>query len=288
MTNENTFKEKDELLSLQAKFRKLISMFEAFTKVKPNDNDVLDKIEKALKMFPEEDTIGKTINELRKETQTFLDQARRERVRKFKRIEAEFIKNAQNEGKPVTELDNGWRVGMLEIKVKRDQFRVCFLYNHEILIPWSPVGSREDFEKLAKKASELLEKAALPEQILPEVFWNGYSEARLSCTEGKELSSHAVPILDFYRGIRIALFRYELKGQKPDKKARYAEFPRWAFLYNLDRYRAIAPSIPPEKRLGFQSGSQREVSQGKGVVINGLDAREDYKVVCYVVPARPQ
>ncbi len=288
MGNDSTFYEKSGLLSLQDRFRRIVRLFETFTKIKPNSPDLLERIEKALEMLPATETIGKTIDELRGETRAFLEQARQERVRAFRSIEADFIRNARSQGTPVRELDNAWRVGMLEVKVKRDQFKVAFFYNHEPVVSWFPVGSAGDFENLVEKARALLEKAAIPQEILVEVFWDAYNQARSYHLKTNVSIIDDVPILDFYREVRIALLRHELQGQKPDKKVRYADLPRWAFLYNLDRYRALAPSIPPEKKLGFQSGSQREVAQGKGLVINGLDAREDYKVVCYVVPARPQ
>jgi hypothetical protein len=57
--------------------------------------------------------------------------------------------------------------------------------------------------------------------------------------------------------------------------------PLWAFLYNIDRYRVLAgEAVSP--RLGFQSCAMREVQDGRGVTINGLDAAGDYRRVCYV------
>jgi hypothetical protein len=92
-----------------------------------------------------------------------------------------------------------------------------------------------------------------------------------------------VPLVDFYRQLRLTLVRRDL-GQRPDKKLSYVEFPQWAFLYNLDRYRSLSSNIPRETRLVVQTGSQQE-TQRFGMITDGLDARQDYKVVCYVLHA---
>lgn len=85
----------------------------------------------------------------------------------------------------------------------------------------------------------------------------------------------------------MALVRHELEGQPPDRKLRWGELPRWAFLYNLDRYRALGAAVPEARRLGLQTGSQQE-SRGFGMVVNGLDAQQDYKTMSFVVPAAPR
>ena len=56
----------------------------------------------------------------------------------------------------------------------------------------------------------------------------------------------------------------------------------WAFLFNLDRYRA-QNDMPAERKLALQTGSQTEQQRGMGLVTNGLSAAEDYKVYCYVI-----
>jgi len=87
-------------------------------------------------------------------------------------------------------------------------------------------------------------------------------------------------MLDFYKEVRIALIRNCLVKKPTSKIDKYLDFPLWAFLYNLDIYRSL--EIPIEQKLGFQTGSQVESS--KGLVINGLNPQDDYKVMCYVIP----
>ncbi|MEW5817138.1 MAG: hypothetical protein AB1798_17300, partial [Spirochaetota bacterium] len=278
--------EKTGLRSLRNDFSKIINMLNAITKVTPGRVDSLDKIEAALKNLPAGDTLGKLIDELRERTHTFLNEARRARALSFKRFEADFIIAAKEQKKYIREMDQGWRVGALEIQVKRELSQIRLLYNKETVIGWQPVGNREDIDKAEERALAMLKGAELPANMLVEIFWDAYEQVKESRKKAGEAYGQLVPILDFYREVRLALIRYQLKGKKPDKKLSYAEFPRWAFLYNLDRYRLLVSAIPEEKRLGFQTGSQGDVSSGMGVVINGLDAREDYKVICYVIPAR--
>ncbi|CAA9583936.1 MAG: hypothetical protein AVDCRST_MAG88-3684, partial [uncultured Thermomicrobiales bacterium] len=40
---------------------------------------------------------------------------------------------------------------------------------------------------------------------------------------------------------------------------------------------------PGSPRLGLQTGSQQE-SRTIGMVVNGLDAHQDYKTMCFIVP----
>ena len=127
--------------------------------------------------------------------------------------------------------------------------------------------------------------AAYPDDLLARVFWDAYEQERARRRPGRGARPEAVPLLDFYRGLRVALVRHELEEQQPDKKLRYAELPRWTFLYNLDRYRALGAAVPEARRLGYQTGSQQE-SRTIGVVVNGLDAQQDYKTMCYIVPVQ--
>lgn len=283
--NEPEFNEKAELDRLQSAYKKIIKVLTPFTSLKSGSPDLLEKMQRALKGLPPGEILAATVNDLGRETKVFLERLRREWVHRFREIETRFIKQAREQGVPVQEQDRGWRVGKLEIQVKREQYQVQISYNHEVIIPWSVVRSESELGRLIDKANAGLENMALPEGWLGEIFWRAFQ--RWLGTSGERESRSYAPILDFYRQVRMELVESELREGKPDRKLRYADFPRWAFLYNVDRYRTISATLPPERRLGFESGSQREVAQGKGMTINGLDARGDYKKVCYVVSARP-
>ena len=86
---------------------------------------------------------------------------------------------------------------------------------------------------------------------------------------------------DLYRAFRVALVERELKQGRPDKKLAWAECPKWAFLYNLDRYRQLG-STAGEERLTFETGSQQDQVNGLGMTLNGLSQEQEYKVCCWV------
>ncbi len=280
----SSFDEKAELKVLQKEIARLEKVFSAFTKVKSTDTEALTKLQKALRTLPPGETFSKAVEELRIQIDDFIKQAQQVRRESFGRIEGDYIRTAK-EQKLVREQARGWRVGPLEFEMEREQSRSRLLYNREVVLPWQSVQSRDDLEKLEIKALSMLEKSKLPDPVLMKVFWNAYQYIREQRVKSGISNSDMVPILDFYREVRAQLVRVQLETKKPDSKLAYMDLPRWAFLYNLDCYRAIKP-LTQEQRLGFQTGSQVEVSKGMGFVANGLDAREEYKTFCYVVAIR--
>ena len=289
-TAEGGATEEDEggetLPVLQADFRRLAGPLTTLAKVRPSDPKALERLDAALRRLPAGELLGQEVDQLRERASRFLDEARRARVAAFRPLEAEYVRTAREQGKQLRERANGWRIDMLALELQREQARARFLYNREVLVPWSPVGGAEDLARLEERARALLEKAAYSDDMLREVFWNAYERARARRQQGRKGREETVPILDFYRAVRVALVDYELADEKPDKRLRYGELPRWAFLYNLDRYRAQAAGMPEARRLGLQTGSQQE-SRTIGVVVNGLDAQQDYKTMCYIVPVQP-
>ena len=274
---------------LQAEFRRLAGPLTALAKVRPGDPKALERLDAALRRLPTGELLGQELDRLRERATRFLDEARRARIAAFRPLEAEYVRAAREQGKQLRERANGWRIDMLALELQREQARARFLYNREVLVSWSPVGSAEDLARLEERARAMLEKAAYPDDMLREVFWNAYERERDRASrrqQGRKGRPETVPILDFYRAVRVALVDYELADEKPDKRLRYGELPRWAFLYNLDRYRALAAGLPEGQRLGLQTGSQQE-SRTIGVVVNGLDAQQDYKTMCYIVTVQP-
>lgn len=270
-----------------AEFRRLAAPLVAMTRVKPNDPKVLEKLESALRRLPPGEALGQALDELRDHAAGVLHTARRERITAFRPTEAEFVRAAREAGKQLRERANGWRIDMLELQLQREQARARFFYNREPLLPWSPVGSPEALAALEARARATLDRAAWADELAIDVFWAAYEQERARRRAVGGGRAEAVPLPDFYRAVRVALVRHELEGQQPDRKLRWGELPRWAFLYNLDRYRALGAAVPEARRLGLQTGSQQE-SRGFGMVVNGLDAQQDYKTMSFVVPAAPR
>ena len=272
-----------ELPQLQAEYRRLVAPLSALAKLKPADPRVLERLDAALKRLPPGDTLGQTLDQLRERTERYLQPARRERIAALRPIEAEWVRAARDAAKSLRERSAGWRVDLLELGLQREQARARFFYNREALTPWSPVGSAADLTALEDRALALLRGVAFPDAMLLAVFRDAYDSEHAARQRAGKGRAESIPLPDFYRSVRVALVRHELAGQGPEKKLRWAELPRWAFLYNLDRYRALAATLPEDQRLGLQTGSQQE-SRQFGLVVNGLDATQDYKTMCFVVP----
>lgn len=285
-TTASTADGKAQLRELLAQFRKQLAPLLALADVKPASADAIELVAGALTKLPAGETFGQALEELRGQLERIVAETRQEQARALGRVEAEYIRAAREVSKPVRELDDGWRIGPVALHLRREQAQARASYNHEPLVPWTPIRAAEDLAKLEQRARDLLQGQALPEDALSELLWEAYEQAHARRERQRVAHPELIPILDFYAEFRIALLRQELRGQKPDRKFTRTELPRWAFLYNLDRYRALGAAVPEARRLGFQAGSQQEVQRGLGVTINGLDAGQDYRTVCNVIPAR--
>ncbi len=282
MQPEELFDEVKAIKDFQKDIKIVMKFFEVFTKLKPGDAEIIDQLGKALKALPQAEIIGQATEELRVKGTKILEIASKQRADGFKRCETAFIRNARETGKSVREFTQGWRVGPLELQVKREEARASFLYNGEMLLKWESISTAEDLATMEKNALSMLEQAALPGTILVEAFWEAYISAVKRNHTG--VNPSLVQLLELYREFRISLIRKYMEGKAPNKKIdRYVDFPKWAFLYNLDLLRALGSNIPPERRLILQTGSMNEVSKGKGFVLNGLDAINEYKVMVYVL-----
>jgi hypothetical protein len=149
------------------------------------------------------------------------------------------------------------------------------LYNREVVLPWQAIASAADLNRLVADARAKLERYAVPEPLLADLLSSAFDHALAgSRSQAKSL----VPLPELYREFRIAQVRRTLSG-KPDRKLENADFPRFAFLYNLDRYRVTSGTKPGLVTL--ETGSQSDVQRGLGMVLNGLEATGDYRTYCY-------
>jgi hypothetical protein len=273
----------DSVADVVARFSNLVKPILTVTKVKPSSANALESLESALAQMPSGNTFCQALDDLREQLRCAIDDEGRQIAGAFGPIEAAFVRAAQEQGKPWREQNDGWRIGPLEFQFRRQRASARVLYNHEVVEDWTRIGAVHDLETLEQKALRALESSAIPESALVTVFWDAYDQERLKRQREGKQRFERVPIIDFYRGIRAALIRFELEGQKPEKRLKYTDMPRWMFLYNLDRYRALGNTVPESKRLVLETGSQQEVARNLGVSVNGLDAQQDYKTMCHVV-----
>jgi len=267
---------------IQKQWKQLIKPFEQTSKLVCGGLEGVDKLEKELHKLPSGEGLAAAVEDLRERTHGLVHQVRHNAAEEFGGIEAAFIKEARDEERPPRELVSGWRLGPFELAVHRERAQARLLYNHEELIPWRHITSRKELDGLMDEGYELLRAHEIDLGEWIEVVWEAHSNLvneRRHDTTGR---LDRVPILDFYREVRVTRIRRELATGRIGKKLKYAELPQWAFLYNLDCYRQAVREIDREHLLGFETGSQKEQRERKGLTLNGLDPRDEYKTFCYV------
>jgi hypothetical protein len=267
-----------DIKSVVNEFKKIISSIETLTKIKLGDHDSLTKLERALKRIGNGSTLASAIDDLKSQLARALEDARKVSEREFDQTIAGFIKDIRRSGNIVREISNGWRVGEVQLEIRNHQCR--FLYNKEPLVnKWEAPQKIADITKLFSEARATMKALRLPDTRLAEAVWDTYEACQRSASGSTERKE--VLVQDFYKEFRITLARQDL-SRSADRKFSYPEFPKWAFLYNLDLYISISSTLPPEKRLTLQTGSQDETRRF-GYVTDGLSPAQDYRQHVYIV-----
>ncbi|NMB34431.1 MAG: hypothetical protein GX992_09460 [Clostridium sp.] len=281
MGEKSIVNEKAQLNEALKILKNVFKFINVLGKIKANDADILEKLEKILKGIPEPEILSRALSENITIVKKMVDEIKSNRLQSFKKIEAAYIRSIGAEGRAYRETAGGWRIGCLEMKTSPEFSKIRILYNGEVLINWTYINSNEDIVVLEEKALEMLDGQLILDQDLIESFWDAYQQA---LSRNKNTDSRLVEIKRFYVEVRLSLIRRFLESKNAAAKInKHTEFPVWAFLFNLDKYRALTKRIPENKRLAFQTGSMQETSKGKGLVVNGLNLDDEYKVMCYVV-----
>src|SRR5665648_205356 len=237
--------EKAELMKLKKEYLDSFKGIIDISKIKKDDK-ALDLFDNIVKKMPPGQTLGNRIEELRKKSSEMIREMKRARVDSFQRGITKFVNDSQNTGSFVRQTSNGWRIDQFEYALKNEVANVCLLYNREIIIPWTPVDSSEDLEKLKTKAIGMLATFEIDFNDMLTALVDGFKEAERRQKQTNLSTDSPIDIHDFIREFRIALLRNQLTG-KLGKKLKYAELPEWAILYNLDRYRMNMGKIPENK-----------------------------------------
>jgi hypothetical protein len=275
--------EREAFKAIQGDAKELLKPLQAITSIKPTDRRFLEKLAAAVQRLPPAETFFEALEELREKASAFAAEAREARVQAFGRIEAEYIRGAKEAGRTIREVTDGWRIDHLELAVRQDQAEARFLYNHEPITGWTKIASADDFERLESGATSALQRSEIPEEDLVDSIWDAYQTGAWRSRNGGRGPELLLP--DLFVEFRLERARRELATGKPERKLSQAEFPRWAFLYNLDRYRALGSRIPDAKRLGFRTGNQALTTR-IGMPLNGLETMQDYKKYCSVAPVQ--
>lgn len=252
--------------------------FGGFEKLDLKKAEGLLEFEKLVKSLPSGEIIGKSLDEWRALATAAADKNKASRKEDFGRFVTEFIRTQREAKTSVREFNNAWRIGPVEMQLRAEQACAQFTYNNEVLIKWFPVANGESLGKQYADVKKQLDEAGLPIEKIEEVFWSAHEYLKWKRAQKNEPNPHVIPAVDFYKEVRVALVRSAFDVKQPVK-----EFPKWAFLYNLDRYLSSSSQIQQSRRIGTQAGSQHEISNGKGIIINGLDALQDYKTICHFI-----
>ena len=265
----------EELKNIKPELKKIMKNFDALIKSNiKTTKDVFEYEERLENIIPSESFI-RAFDGWKKRTAEVLKKYREECKNGFGRSISEFIRKQQNYGLKTREFQSSWRVGPLKINFKPDQVSAQFLYNEHIVSKWAVFSDSDELGELFDHTLKKLAEKAIPDEFLSRVFDDAFQQAQF---RGQADQSRA-PIKDLWMETEVALYRLNklTKG-----KCKISELPLWAYLYNLDRYRQVARNLAPDQRLSFEAGSQHEINRGLGLILNGLEADEDYKTFCYV------
>jgi len=267
--------EKAELMKLKKEYSDSFKGIIDISKMKKN-GEALDLFDNIVKKMPAGQTLGNRVEELRGKSSDIIRELKRVRIDSFQRGITKFVNDSQDAGSFVRQTSDGWRIDQFEYALKNELAKVCLLYNREIIIPWTSVGSSEDLEKLKNKAIGMLKIFEIDFDDMLTALVDGFKEAERRRKQTNLFTDSPIDIHDFIREFRIALLRNQLTG-KLGKKLKYADLPEWALLYNLDRYRMNMGKIPENERYSLTVPSQKAQSEGKSVLLGGLDYKRDYE-----------
>ena len=269
---------KRDAKAVMSDLKKVLAPFEGLTRIKLGTADSLDELEKALAKARTGQTMVQSIDELLSELRQVTADAAQARAQESGKAIAAFVREVKDSGIGVRESAGGFRVGELELMVRKNQFR--FQYNQQPLrTKWESPRQSSDILRIWNEAKTLIKKFRIEEALLAEMFAATYEQFRSSISVSSY--SRRVMIQDFYKEFRITQARHDI-NRKADRALTFPEFPLWAFLYNLDLYIAHAGSTASELRLALETGSQAETNKS-GYVTNGLNPQQDYRMHVFLV-----
>lgn len=247
--------------------------------VKPGAASAFRDLEQALDTLGDATTFSAALSDTVAQGRELVRQSRAERAVNLRTAMAGFIRDVEVDT-AVRETALGWRVGRIELELRPDEGVLRSLYDREPLTTWTPILGASDVRTIFASSENLLDKAEIAEDRLVVAFLEAY-QYLAARQEGMNLVSRRIALADLLDEIRVVLARTALKSKKRKDAEAAIQMPRWALLYNADRYRASAAGFAPDQRLMFETGSTRETEK-IGVTMNGLDAARDYERFCYV------
>ena len=215
------------------------------------------------------------VNGFREKLERLVPKLKDQRSRELQASVHKFASEIRKSGTLVQETSDGYRLGELFLECRPSQGQIRFTYNRASMHSWVKFSSPKELKTLHTQSLRRLHSTAIPDALLKDIFFETY----LSCDELFNKKGW-VKIEDFYLPLRKALISSELSTRANVDLSKFASFPNFAFLYNLDRYRTIRRKIDQNKRLNFEFGAQSETGKF-GVLLGGLN-NYDLKKLCWI------
>jgi hypothetical protein len=268
----------EELSKLQKELiQQILGPLQRISKINLSRPEKLDDLEKALDSQPSGQVFGGMIEEWVKKLKLAIDSERAYRSLEFWRIFNEFIRTIKDSGVKTREFSKSWRVGPLEVGLRPDLSKVQMSYNEQVVMPWKVTTTAEMLKAMYDGAIEKLNKNQIKAEAFIDAMWEAYEYLKSKQMKGDLFNVQSVPAVEFLNELNVVIYRKSLEK----KVSKLKDTSKWVFLYNIDLYFSVLREIPSEKKLSLEAGSQHEISKGKGILLNGLDAGQDYKFYCY-------
>jgi len=268
----------EELIKLQKELTQhILRPIQKMSKVNLRRPEKLEELEKTLNLLPSGAVFGGALDEWAKKVRSAIYAEREARSEEFWKIFNEFVRTQRELGTKVREFSKSWRVGLLEIGLRPERSEVRLSYNEETVAGWKAVTTAGELKGLYDAAVDKLKKSEIPTGVFNDAMWETYKFLESTQVNRELFNVWSVPAVDFLKELNVVLYRKSLER----KVSKLKDTSKWVFLYNIDLYFSMRREVPSEKRLSLEAGSQMEISKGKGILLNGLDASQDYKVYCY-------
>ena len=259
----------------QKEFRALAKPLERVLDADLKSAEGIVELEKALRAIP--DDLADKVLEARDAAISAIDSERTERANAMKRARASFIEGLRRDGIAMREIDaENWRVGRLQLEFDTANATIAIRYNEDKISGDLQVADEHDIERHVTDANKLLDDSVLPTDVLVKAMSDAYEflQAQSGSADGK------VKLKDLHAELRVAALRVAL-GKRPGSKIAPRAMPVWAYLHNLDQYRALGSQVPAQARVGFVTGSQSETARF-GMTLGGLQPDQAYRRYCYI------
>jgi hypothetical protein len=268
----------EELSKLQKELtQQILRPIQKISRVNLSKPEKLEDFYKALSLLPSGMVFGGALDEWTKKVRSAIDTERRARSEDFWKLFNEFTRTQKELGTKSREFSKSWRVGLLEVGLRPDRSEVQFSYNEETVAGWKAVTTARELKALYDAAVDRLKKNEIPTGVLIDAMRETHEFLKSKQVNKDLFNVRSVPAVDFLKELNVVLYRKSLER----KVSRLKDTSKWVFLYNIDLYFSKLREVPSEKRLSLEAGSQLEISKGKGILLNGLDASQDYKIYCY-------